>query len=239
MLRNTVIPQLRELNPSFDDAVARFIDAEREQKSILDAATDAAYSEVATENGVALGYFGTHGDAFLATCLRRAFEEKTGGKKLSKKLTDALEDLAKNGRSNSKIDLSDGVTAEKRYSEIVFVRKSEAETDYAVVLGEGENTIPNAGVLTLTRDENGDIPAELIGKLEARPFRSGDRIKLREGAGTKSVAKLYSDAKVPSEARKKNPVIVCGEEVVHVCGFGTAERFKRKNGGLRADFILF
>ena len=40
------------------------------------------------------------------------------------------------------------------------------------------------------------------------------------------------------EARKKNPVIVCGEEVVHVCGFGTAERFKRKNGGLRADFIF-
>lgn len=239
ILRNEIIPQLRKLNPSFDGAVARFINTEREQNRLIESAARKAYAEAKTERGLSLEYFQKNGDTFLGLCLRKAFEEASGGKKLSQTLTESLCDLAKNGRTNARISLSEGITAEKSYGEVVFLKNDGKNADYSLVLRKGENVIDGVGVLTLTESPNAGIPKELLGKLEARPAKSGDRIKIRESAGTKSVFKLYSDAKVPTEKRGTNPVLVCGERVVHVCGFGTAVDFKCDKDGLKADFILF
>ncbi len=239
VLRNEIIPLLRKLNPSFDEAVARFINTEREQSGLIEEAARRVYGEAKTENGLSLEYFKENGYAFSGYCLRRAFEDATGGKKLSRALTDALCDLVKNGKTNARISLTDGITAEKSYSEVVFLKNSRKSADYSLVLREGENVIEGVGVLTLTESPKGRIPRSLLGRLEARPARSGDRIKIRESAGTKSVFKLYSDAKVPTEKRKVNPVLVCDGRVAHVCGFGTSADIAEKENGLKADFTLF
>jgi len=175
----------------------------------------------------------------LGLCVRRAFEDATDGKKLSKTLTDELCELVKNGKTNARLCLTDGITAEKSYSELLFLKDVGTTGGYSQILRIGENVIDGTGVLTLTESPKGKIPKELLGRLEVRPAKSGDKIKIRESAGTKSVLKLYSDTKMPTERRKTNPVIVCGEKVVHVCGYGTDAAFAVQNGGLTADFTVF
>lgn len=239
VLRNEIIPQLRELNPSFDEAVARFIGTQREQNGLIEEAAQAVYAKSKTKSGLSLEYFREHGDAFLGLCVRRAFEDATDGKKLSKTLTDELCELVKNGKTNARLCLTDGITAEKSYSELLFLKDVGTTGGYSQILRIGENVIDGTGVLTLTESPKGKIPKELLGRLEVRPAKSGDKIKIRESAGTKSVLKLYSDTKMPTERRKTNPVIVCGEKVVHVCGYGTDAAFAVQNGGLTADFTVF
>jgi tRNA(Ile)-lysidine synthase len=80
------------------------------------------------------------------------------------------------------------------------------------------------GSLTCVETAEGTFDADVLGpRLDARPWRHGDRVRLP--AGSRSLQDLFTDLKVPREQRPQLPVVLAGGEVAWVPGVATAERF--------------
>ena len=76
--------------------------------------------------------------------------------------------------------------------------------------------------------QTGRFDADLLepAGLTVRPWRAGDRIAPLGLGGTKSLADLFVDRRVPRAKRRTLPVVASGHEVVWVPGLATAERFR-------------
>ena len=68
------------------------------------------------------------------------------------------------------------------------------------------------------------------GPLTVRAWREGDRIRPAGLGGTKTLADLFTDRKVPRELRRTLPVVVSGDDVVWVAGVAVDERFAAADG---------
>ncbi|HWH11314.1 MAG TPA: tRNA lysidine(34) synthetase TilS [Solirubrobacteraceae bacterium] len=64
------------------------------------------------------------------------------------------------------------------------------------------------------------------GGLTVRPWHSGDRIAPPGLGGTKSLADLFAEHRIPRAERRTLPVVACGREIAWVPGLATAERFR-------------
>ena len=62
--------------------------------------------------------------------------------------------------------------------------------------------------------------------LAVRGWQAGDRMTPLGLAGTKSLADLFTDRRVPRAERRTLPIVTCGGEVAWVPGVATAERFR-------------
>ena len=62
--------------------------------------------------------------------------------------------------------------------------------------------------------------------LTVRGWQAGDRMAPLGLGGTKSLADLFTDRRVPRAERRTLPVVTCGGEVAWVPGVATAERFR-------------
>jgi tRNA(Ile)-lysidine synthase len=67
-----------------------------------------------------------------------------------------------------------------------------------------------------------------------RPRREGDRFRLSKRGVSKSLKKLFIEAKIPVSLRTNVPVLSSGEDIVAVAGFGMDECFK---AGLHEDSL--
>ena len=84
-----------------------------------------------------------------------------------------------------------------------------------------------------------DISIEILNKGEifVRSRQQGDKIKLSEKGGTKSLKKLFTDKKIPLEQRNLIPVIEAGGEAVFVLGFGADIKYKPQKSGIKVELI--
>jgi tRNA(Ile)-lysidine synthase len=65
------------------------------------------------------------------------------------------------------------------------------------------------------------------GPFVVRAWREGDRMApLGMGGHTRSLQDLFTDRKVPREARAGVPVVECDGEIAWVPGVATSERFR-------------
>ena len=65
---------------------------------------------------------------------------------------------------------------------------------------------------------------KIIGKLIIRQRRSGDRFRIFDRHITKSIKKLFNEAKIPQEMREKI-FLICDERgIIYVEGFGISDR---------------
>jgi len=62
--------------------------------------------------------------------------------------------------------------------------------------------------------------------LTVRPWRAGDRIAPLGLGGTKTLADLFIDHRIPRAARRMLPVVACGPDIAWVPGLATGERFR-------------
>ena len=74
---------------------------------------------------------------------------------------------------------------------------------------------------------DGTLAADVLAPaLEVRAWRPGDRMRPLGLGGTKSLQDLFTDRKIPREARHRLPVVVSNGEIAWVPGVATGERFR-------------
>lgn len=235
VLRNQIIPQLKKLNPAFDTAVSNYIEKTRIEYAFISKQGEIAYKKAELINGIEVSKIKE--PVLLRYCIRKAYEKASEGQALCDKSTVDIENMLNNSKNGSCICLAGKIIAEKSYGNLLF-RKDEQNTHLEKQkLHEDDNTLEGLGIIHVSKvSENADLPLEYLDALYVKVAESGDKIKLREKGGTKSILKLYSDEKMPSELRKTNPVITYNDTPVYVWGFGPDINHKPKNEGLKIDF---
>ena len=69
---------------------------------------------------------------------------------------------------------------------------------------------------------------KIQGSAVIRSRMEGDKADIH--GGTKTLKKLFIDDKIPLELRDSTPVVTCGDEVVWISGYGSAEKFRPETG---------
>lgn len=154
------------------------------------------------------------------------------------------------GGSGRRISLPKGICALREYGKVVFFRPAPvspagAAPSAAPVYPFGEGDFPFAGFLLRVRRIGPEEAADLVRRapaqgglrtlvLEGAGLPEGCLLRTRQrgdffqkfGGGTKKLKDFFIDRKLPRPLRDRLPLLVCGEEVLAVCGVEISEKVR-------------
>jgi tRNA(Ile)-lysidine synthase len=209
-VRNELLPALRSLHPAAEANVLRTLALLRDEAAVLDELVADAPREL-------------DGLAELPPALARlAIVRLAGGAAIGHRVPDILA-LSRDGTQT--LDLGAGLRAVAEYGRLRFDH-GPAPPPEPVVLPVPGSVGYGAGRLTCEATPDGGLDADTLGAaLDVRPWRAGDRMRPAGLGGSRSLQDLFTDRKVPREARAGVPVVVAHGEIAWVAGVATAERF--------------
>jgi tRNA(Ile)-lysidine synthase len=156
----------------------------------------------------------------------------------------AIMDLVHSSKPQSKINLPQNIGAKRTYEKLTI--SSEAENGPVSY----QHYVKNPGTLTIP-EINQTLSCEVLESTDALPprasahealfdlskvswpltvrnLKAGDRIMPLGLNGLKKVKDIFIDNKIPSEERKRIPLLCNGDDILWVCGIRTDERYKVK-----------
>lgn len=247
-LRSSVMPALRDINPSIVKTVSRTCQIlNEEERYFFIAVTKKLMTLITKKTDTAIELFSTPFEtldrAIARRVLRRAVQETRGLRAIG---LDHIEDvlaLALKGKPGESLDLPGGYAAYKKYSTFVIT------SDEPVSLGT--YTLKEAGRAELGEVKKqfraSTIDAEEAGRITASPNKTrtvldADRVRFpltirarRDGdhfyplgfGKRKKIQDLLVDEKVPRFERNAVPIVTCGDgDIVWVAGHRADERFR-------------
>ncbi len=216
--RQQLVPALRALHPAAEANVLRTLDLLREEAAVLDEVALAAAEPPDITRLAVL-------PPPLARLAVQALADRAAGGR-APALGDRVEDILGLGRrgGSAALDVGGGMRAVVEYGLLRFATGPPPPPPAAVVLPVPGRATYGTGTLTCLEAEDGAFDADALGaRVEARPWRPGDRVKLP--AGSRTLQDLFTDLKVPREQRSQLPVVLAAGEVAWVPEVATAERF--------------
>jgi tRNA(Ile)-lysidine synthase len=242
-IRHELLPQLETWNPQLRDHLAQMAELAREEEAWWDAEIARLAAQVilrgrpvrgggratTTADGIALDLARLNAEPIplqrrllrYAASLLEAAPDFVA--------TEALRSLAQTGKAGQKLELARGLRAERTHREIRMTRGpktasadggSEAEQYECVIPGEldapafacririesGAPASPDSG-------QNGDPPKAVI-----RPWKPGDRVRLRYSSGPRKVKEVLERMKVTGTDRGRWPVLEVAGRIVWMRG---------------------
>jgi tRNA(Ile)-lysidine synthase len=217
-VRHGLVPALRAVHPAAEANVLRTLALLRDEAAVLDEVVGAAAEPPEVARLAALP------SALRRLAVQWLADRGAGGRApaLAGRVDEILA-LGAGGGSAS-LDVGGGLRAVVEYGVLRFAAGPPAPLPTAAVLPVPGRAAYGAGTLACEEAADGPLDADVLGaRLEARPWRAGDRIRLP--AGSRSLQDLFTDHKVPRERRPQLPVVLAGGEVAWVPGVATGERF--------------
>ncbi len=234
-LRLSVLPLLRELNPSFSAACSRTVRLLRADEEVLSSLSQGIWED---NNGEAVFSASRLTDLPAPLASRALRQAAQGfGVRLEEKHTLALLALAGSDSPSARLSLPKGLLARRRYDQLCIGRDAD------LCPGFPETELPfNAwtqipgqswSIFWGDADREAKINGKFIpfffkkericGNMHVRPRKSGDRLRLA-GRPEKSLKKWMIEEKIPAEERGGIPVISDDLGIVAVPGLGADER---------------
>lgn len=247
-LRHQVMPGLAEVRPDFRDRIEETIMMLEDEQAALDSLTDMAWQEVLTPQGEAESGEAAVLSATSLTLLDRAVARLVVRRwlaaaditeRITRRLLDAIVDLASGSSGTRRLSLPCGLVVERRY-DLMSLVPGEPDSDEApepvglpvpgyVRFGDYHieaQHLPDPGQVTgdhMTAEIDAD---KVRGPLTVRAWRSGDRIRPLGMEGTKSLQDLFTDEKIPEPERGRLAIVCCDDAIVWVCGVRLSEDFR-------------
>jgi tRNA(Ile)-lysidine synthase len=237
-VRTRVMPALRELHPAAEQNVLRSAALLRDEAVVLEEVVRTALSgreRISIERLAALPV------ALRRLVVVRLAEDAAG--RLVPEAGDRVDELlrlAPRGGS-AQLDVGGGVSAIVEYGVLRFESTAAQAAPVEVRLPLPGSVRFGAWRLAGEVGELGDALGRLrddgsVGVLDlaalrgapltVRAWRAGDRLQPLGMAGSKTLADLFCDRRVPRAERGALPVVVCEETIAWVPGVATAERFR-------------
>lgn len=232
-IRHRAVPELKNINPSFDAAFSRCVDSLREDEELLSMLSDAAVERARLADG-----FLTEPIAVLHPSLKRravaAVVEEMAGEKPQLHHIEAVCGIIENGGDTQ---VSGGVSF--RVSSGVLRKVKVQIEEWCCEVCFGWNKLPYGDIKLELFDKNNKINIQnfnkqlldnvlnydkINGKLFFSSIREGDKIRLRGRGVTKKLRRIFSEMHIEPELRRSIPVLRDDDGVVWVCGVGVADR---------------
>jgi tRNA(Ile)-lysidine synthase len=242
-IRLELIPRLKEkMDRNLPSRLAHQAELIREEDELLDGLAKAALSETRNAEGMDRGSLLKHGMAMQRRLLRLWIEEARGHLRgLDFQHVEALLDLIKAGPPQSRLAIPGGWELVREYDKVRIEKQSRSlkqqRACYSYELRIGENLhIREAGLRFVSREILPPLPSPPVdlmevffdsacfaGKLTVRNFRPGDRFQPLGMRGHKKVKDFFIEKKIPLSVRASLPLLVLGDEVIWIPGYGRSE----------------
>ena len=233
-IRHHVSPVLKQLNPAFTSAVARMTESLREDEEYISSAAESFIRSEANGNSIGV-------DAVMALespVRMRVFRLMHGGE-LSAVHCRAIENICLVRSLHAHTDVP-GMRVSREFDKLIFgaeelveIQRGELALGEKVWISEIGGEI-SCEYVPLCKEINKSLNTfylkheTICGNLSFGSRSEGDKIKLEGRDCTKSLKKLFSEAKLTLAERKKRIVIYDEDGVVAVSGFGVAQRCSAK-----------
>jgi tRNA(Ile)-lysidine synthase len=242
-IRLKLIPQLKEkMDRNLPARLAQQAELIREEEDLLNGLAHAAINEIRTAEGMNRASLLKQSKAMQRRLLRLWIEATRGHLRgLDFQHVEALLDLITNGPPQGRLSIPGGWQLVKEYETLRLDKQSRtmgqqcACYSYALQVGEDLH-IHEAGLMIQTRAISLPFPslpdtfteavfdvASLAADLTLRNFRHGDRFQPLGMAGHKRVKELFIEKKVPLSVRASLPLLLLGDEVIWIPGYGRSE----------------
>ena len=232
LIRSTILPALRQLHPAADANLLATLAQLRDEAELLDAAVDAALRDERELPEAPAPKVRGRELAALPPALARLVIQRLAGDEAPNLAAHADAIVALSRRpGTATLDLPGGLRAISEYGRVRIVPARAAPEPMPqtlpipgrVAFGDGE-LVCERGAFAVA---DGTLAAEaLAATLEVRAWRAGDRMRPLGLGGSKSLQDLFTDRKIPREARHRLPVVVSDGEIAWVPGVATGERFR-------------
>jgi tRNA(Ile)-lysidine synthase len=223
-IRHEVLPALGD---RAEAAIVETAAVLRDEAAVLEAVVD----EVVTDDLAAI--------AALPPALARLVLRRLADAPVSRCRAEELLALAGRGGTVA-LDVGGGVRAVVEYGRIRFTRAATPSAPQAVAL-----PVPGRarfGDWELIAGADGEVAldaAALGGGVTVRAWRTGDRMRPAGLGGSKTLADLFTDRRLPRAQRPLVPVVEAAGAIAWVPGIAVGEEFRAREGapavGLRAS----
>jgi len=228
LIRDTILPALRQLHPAAEANIHATLALLREEAEVLDEVVAAALAGGGERAGVALEELSP---ALARLVAQRLADDAAVGRApaLAAHVEAIVALAAKPGTAS--LDLPGGLRAISEYGRVRIEPAAATGEPMSQVLPIPGRVVFGGGVLESARGPfaiaDGTLAADVLAPaLEVRGWRPGDRMRPLGLGGTKSLQDLFTDRKIPREARHRLPVVVSNGEIAWVPGVATGERFR-------------
>lgn len=234
-IRHLVIPELKKINESAEEAFSRFSEMSRDDLDFLEKSTISAFKQAEIDkNTYSVKILNTFHKSIKNRVIFKAIKDFSGENPDSKRVQAVSECI----ENNTKIQLYKNCFVETKADILRFFSSEEIcknketiilnETDFEYQFGEYKiktELLENFSqkIKDLVLDNLIDCDT-ICGNLILRTRQEGDKITLRKRNVTKTLKKLFTEEKVPKELRDIIPVIVDDNGVVWVSGFGVNKK---------------
>lgn len=239
-LRHEVIPVLKELNPQLNKAVGDAAERLRADEYFIrglaeDLVKNCDIGENRAKIPAGLLDYSPVAVRLLLLALDAAGLPQ---KNISSGHISRVMSLASGENPSGRVDLPGGVSACREYGYVIIseeTRNTESFEPKTLVIG-GETDIPELGMSIgaemgiMTEKVHNSLNTFffkidcICGNIIARPRKTGDKIKIIGGNGTRSLKKLFIDRKIPKARRGLIPVLADDNGPIAVYGIGVDER---------------
>lgn len=229
-VRHHVLPVLESINPSCAGAIAAAMESLREDEDYLSGLARDFIQENAEENRVPV-------DALLslpAPVMKRVIRLMHGGQ-LSSYHVRSIINICLVRSLHAHADVP-GMRVTREFGTLIFGTAPSSAIPETEIFPGQDVFIPEAGVKVSCRmaEKGAEIhnslttfffkSANICGRMSIASRREGDKIALAGRGCTKSLKKLFSEARLTLDERLCTPVIYDEAGPIAVMGFGAAQR---------------
>jgi len=224
-IRHNIVPVLKEINPSVEQSVLRMCENLKEEDDFLNSlAEEYVLKNTRSDGKLSLAGFTVIHTAVAKRIIKLYFESQREDISLeSIHINEILRVALKGGKTSIPKDCYAVASVTE-----LFIEGNEnigENIQFSVELVECDATdlknIQKVNSLLLNNSLDCD---KIKGKLICRTRCAGDNIRLKNRGCTKSLNKLMSENKIPTDLRDKMPVIADDDGVVWVYGLGVSQR---------------
>ena len=234
MVRNVIIPKLKELNPGVGEAIIRLAVSAREESRYLDDIAKKVYDDSISEKGLNISKLLSEDPVIVRRVFKIFIEDCFKSTKgIYKVHYDLLLDFL-NSDTGKSLDLPGGKVIVNNYGHLNFVDKNAKEKINLKpeVLTLGKN-FTSYGVFTLSKGYR-DVSADSVnidfdkvkGNISIRYRKNGDAFIPLGMKGIKKLKDFFIDEKVVKDLRDRVPVITDEEKILWVCGYRMSDEVK-------------
>lgn len=225
-IRHSIVPVLKEINPSVESVTFRNTRLLREDSKYLNATAEKyVFENTQKEDASLLLYDLQRFPSAIAKRVIVIYANRVCDElKLENVHIEAVLEIVKKG---GKTSLPQGFVATVSSNRLHFEKGGKVETEPEFNVRVEEITAENFEKLQKVNNlllNNAFDCDKIVGKWVLRTRMSGDSIRLKNRGCTKTLTRLMSENKTPITLRDKLPVIADENGVIWVYGAGVAQR---------------
>lgn len=234
MVRNVIVPKLKELNPNVSESIIRLAENAREESSYLDKVARKVYDASLSAKGLDISKL-LHEDPVIVRRVFKIFIQQkfNSTKGIYKVHYDLLLDFL-NSETGKSLDLPERKVLVNNYGYLNFSDKNYEKNInlQPEMLKIGKN-FTSYGTFALTKGFK-EVSIDSInidynkvkGNLSVRYRKDGDAFIPLGMKGAKKLKDFFIDLKVERDLRDTVPVITDEEKILWVCGYRMSDEVK-------------